>query len=273
MIPKEKLDKLIVDILKEQNYEYCNFMDAKKTFCIDGTEGKIITIDRITLFIYGSNLEWNDLNYVRGSLYERYTGVCTREEGKKWHEYYSLLRFLLVKQSLLPFDIKKEERPDFVLTHEKKKIGIEVTEFTTKKDSILRRICESVCLAAKTESPKTECELRKIARQKYGGAADEYIYRTITGVLAVSRKVYRMDIGINHYAKLVVNKYRKYRSQIARYDEFIILCDARNCLEVTEKRDSQKVVELAKMTERRLEECKVCVLRVDDNSRMHMDPF
>ena len=269
MIPKETLDILIEAILAQQSFDYPNFEEAQKQFEIAGAVGKCITVDRITLYIYDSNLERHDLSYVGARLDERYKVRCNCEDKKKRDEYYSLLRFLLKEQSLWGYAIRKEERPDFVLTDGIKKIGIEVTEFTGKKDRVLREIIGYARLGI-----KTECELQKRARQKYRGAADEYIYRNANGVLSVSRRVYGMAAGINRYANLVISKYRKYQSKFAEYDEFIILCDARNCLEVTERRDSERVISLAKeQIENRLGGCTVCILRVDENSRMCVDPF
>ena len=198
MIPKETLDVLIEAILAQQSFDYPNFKEAQKKFEMAGTKGKCITIDRITLYIYESNLERHDLDYVRARLYEKYTVGCTHEDKQKWDEYYSLLRFLLVNQNLWDYAIRKEERPDFVLTDGSKKIAIEVTEFTTKQDNILREI-----IGLASFGIKTECELQKTARHKYRGAADEYIYRNRNGRLAVSRRVYGMATGINHYANEV----------------------------------------------------------------------
>ena len=269
MIPKETLDILIEAILAQQSFDYPNFEEAQKQFEIAGADGKYITVDRITLYIYDSNLERHDLSYVGARLDERYKVGCNCEDKKKRDEYYSLLRFLLKEQSLWGYAIRKEERPDFVLTDGIKKIGIEVTEFTTKQDSILREIIGHASFGI-----KTECELQEKARQEYRGAADEYIYRNAKGVLAVSRRVYGMAAGINRYANLVISKYRKYQSKFAEYDEFIILCDARNCLEVTERRDSERVIDLAKdRIENRLGGCAVFILRVDENSQMCVDPF
>ena len=268
MIPKETLDMLIEAILAQQSFDYPNFKKAQKQFEIAGTKGKCITIDRITLYIYESNLERHDLDYVRARLYEKYTVGCTREDKQKWDEYYSLLRFLLENQNLWDYAIRKEERPDFVLTDGSKKIAIEATEFTTKQDSILREIIGHASFGI-----KTECELQKTARQKYRGAADEYIYRNRNGCLSVSRSTYGMATGINHYATIVVNKYKKYQAEFYEYDEFIVLCDARNCLEVTERRDSERVIGQTKLKENSSGGCMVCIMRVDENSRICVDTF
>lgn len=268
MIPKETLDILIEAILAQQSFDYPNFEEAQKQFEIAGADGKCITVDRITLYIYDSNLERHDLSYVGARLDERYKVGCNCEDKKKRDEYYSLLRFLLKEQSLWGYAIRKEERPDFVLTDGIKRIGIEVTEFTTKQDSILREIIGHASLGI-----KTECELQKIAHQKYRGAADEYIYRNRNGSLAVSRRVYGMATGINHYASVVVNKYKKYQAEFYEYDEFIVLCDARNCLEVTERREAERVIGQTKLKESSSGGCTVCIMRVDENSRICVDTF
>ena len=268
MIPKEKLDALIENILAEQNFNYRNFLEAQKTFCVVDAEDKVITIDRITLYIYGSNLAWHDLDYVRLRLEERYTGECTREDEKKRYEYYSLLRFLWVKRDLLTFNIRKEERPDFVLTDGSKEIGIEVTEFVTEEDSILRKICGYI-----NAGVKTGCELQAMGRKKYRRAADVYIYGDRGGVPTIRSPVYGMEAGRNHYAKLIISKFKKYNEIFSLFDEFIILCDARKCLEVTKKRESAWVIALAQFSERRLGGCTVCILRVDENSRIDVDIF
>lgn len=267
-ITKEKLDELVDDILRRQNFNYRNFREAEKTFVVCEEPNIEVTVDLLSMFFCSSTLEDDEESYVRAKLRERYQLERTREDWKALEEYYSLRQFMCVDPRLLAFAITKEIRPDFVLADGSKKVGIEVTEFTTKQDSILAQIGND--FLPKAETPR---ELLGMAYRKFKTNACRYSYGRTAGKVSVSRPLYDMRENRKHYAAEVINKYRKYHKEFAAYDAFIVLCDARGCLDVTEHWESEQIINLAKEKCKELHGFTVCILRSEGWGNLCVDSF
>ena len=267
-ITTEKLDELVDEILRQQNFGYQNFQEAKKTFIVCEKLNIEVTIDLLSLHFYSSTLENDEESYVRAKLREKYQLVRTREDWKALEEYYSLRQFMCVHTQLLPFAITKETRPDFVLTDGNNKVGIEITNFTTKVDSILAQIGNDFLTLA-----ETECELLGMAYRKFRDNAFEYSYGKTAGRVSVNRPLHDMRENRKHYAAEVISKYKKYYKEFAAYDVFVVLCDARGCHDVTDYWESEEIVKMAREGCKELQGFTVCILRSDGWSNLCVDSF
>lgn len=267
-ITKEKLDELVDDILRQQNFDYQNFQDAKKTFIVCEEPNIEVTIDLLSLRFCSSTLENDEESYVRAKLRERYQLERTREDWKALEEYYSLRQFMCIYPQLLPFAITKETRPDFVLIDGNKKVGIEVTKFTTKVDSILAQIGNDFLTLA-----ETPWELLGMAYRKFRDNAFKYSYGKTAGKVSVSRPLHDMRANRKNYAAEVISKYQKYYKEFAAYDAFVVLCDARGCHDLTEYWESEEIVKMAREECKELQGFSVCILRSDSWGNLCVDSF
>lgn len=259
------LDTLSERILQEQSFDFQTFAEAKKTISMD--EGAIqYTYDRLSLTVYNHSLTKEEYSYLRRKLRSACELCFNREDQKQLREYGVLLSFISLKSDLLDYSIQKEVRPDFVLSGQKK-IGVEVTEFTTQTDSVLAAICnQNFGKGLSAEAIETN------ALRKHGEKAKKYYYHDIKGTVAVGAGLQDVNLNKEIYSDEVITKYEKYKNEFHRYDQFIILCDARMVLGVTSKWDAKDVVDIAKRKSN-INNCTVCILYCDNLSCPQLETF
>lgn len=164
------LDLIVDRIMENISFDYASFSEAVLTIGVDDTPEIKLTFDRLSMRVYSHNLPDEDFSYVIKNLRRRYQEECSREDLKARVEYNVLLDFLLLHQEYVEYKIAKETRPDFVLSGDRR-IGIEVTEFTTEVDKVL------VAIANRNfGQDKTANEIHESARLKHGSKADRYSY-------------------------------------------------------------------------------------------------
>ena len=164
---------------------------------------------------------------------------CNNDEKKLRIEQERLLRFLEDEScSYSSYDIIKKVRPDFVLMGERR-VGIEVLELTTEKEKVLERIAFEDAIIGKTID-----QVRKTAFEKHGEKAKSYNYYDIGSSVSIGTGLIDIDKNKEHFSCQIKKKYEKYQDIITEFDEFIILCDARNRIEITSNHDMNDVVQM-----------------------------
>jgi hypothetical protein len=261
------LDCVVDSIMSNLNFEYTNFQEAALTITVNAVPEIRLSFDRLSMRIYSHNLEDDDLSYVIRNLRRRYQEERSREELKARAEYNVLLDFSLLHQEYTAYKTAKETRPDFVLTGDSK-IGIEVTEFTTEVDSVLAAIANR-----NFGQDKTANEIHESARLRHGSKADRYSYRMIAGSASIGAPLTDVRASKCLYADEIIKKYNKYCGVFSDYDEFIVLCDARYSISVTELWDSEEVIEMAKDKCSSLCGFTVAILRLNPLSQPEVDIF
>ena len=249
------IDALAAEILQSHSFNFQTFEEAKHTISI-GNDSIQYTYDRLSLTVYSHSLTKDEHSYLVRKLRTDYTKLFSREDEKRRKEYGVLLSFISLNDNLAEFLIQKEVRPDFVLSGDQC-IGIEVTEFTTQTDSVMATICnQNFGKGLSAEA------IENNAVRKHGQKAKNYYFHDIEGTVAIGAGLQDINHNKAIYAEEVITKYKKYKSEFGKYDEFIILCDARMTLGVTSQRDAKDVVDIAK-EKCELQNCTICILYFD----------
>lgn len=229
------LDKIADIILSEHNFNYSNFDEAKSTISIPDSQIEI-TYDRLTLYFYSHNLSTDGNLYIQNQIGKHLSDPKYKEHLKTMNEYYSLFWLLSSNLQFNNYSIKKQTRPDFVLTGTNK-IGIEVTQLTTAEDCLFRRICND-----NLGKYKTSEEIHQNALRVHGKKANNYIYRDKYGQPSLARAPHNLSKNTDYYINEILKKYHKYSKMFSEFDEFIILGDARSSFTITSKRDIDYLV-------------------------------
>ncbi len=259
------LDTLAQTILQNHSFDFPTFAEAKQTISMDN--GKIqYTYDRLSLVVYSHTLTKEEYSYVGKKLRSDYRLFFSKEDQKQREEYGVLLSFISLNNDLWEYSIRKETRPDFVLSG-KKRIGIEVTEFTTETDSVLTSICNQNF--GKGLSAE---EMKSNAIQKHGKKAKRYDFHEICGTVVVGAGLQDINRNKESYADEIITKHEKYNTDFHLYDSFIILCDARKVIGVTSKWDAIDVVNNARRKSP-ISNCTVCILYCDDLYTPQLESF
>lgn len=263
----EVLDLVVDRIIKNMSFDFDNFNDAVLTISVSVEPEISITFDRLSMRIYSHNLEKEDFSYVRSHLRSRYQNEYSRDEQKTRKEYDVLLDYFLLRTEYASYIISKETRPDFVVSGTQK-IGIEVTEFTTEIDSVMAAISNQ-----NFGQGKTAKEVYDNARLRHGAKADRYSYKMIAGSATIGTCTFNVAHKQQIYADEIIKKYHKYCNDFGKYDEFIVLCDARYTINVTSFWDSKDVIDMAKEKCNSLSGFTVCILRQNSLCKNEIDTF
>lgn len=263
----DALDLVVDRIMQNMSFDHASFSEAVLTITVDAAPELKLTFDRLSMKVYSHNLEDDEFSYVIKNLRSRYQEEHSREELKSMAEYNVLLDFFLLHQEYNTYNIAKETRPDFVLSGDRR-IGIEVTEFTTEVDSVLAAIANR-----NFGQDKTANEIHESAHLKHGSKADRYSYRMIAGSASIGAPLTDVRANKSIYADEIIKKYNKYCGVFSEYDEFIVLCDARYSINVTEWCDSKEVIEMAKEKCSSLSGFAVVILRLNPLCQPEADIF
>lgn len=164
-----------------------------------------------------------------------------KEQQKEKDERSILDKFLLIHPGYSQAEISKKEHPDFVLTMPSgKQVGIEVTRFITETDKVIQKI-----VGQYSESEQDVADINKAAVQDHGAKAELYTYRKLAGRTAIGPGPFLIRTRKEEFASRIIEKYEKYKSKMDSYDQFIILCDARDGLIVTDEEDAKEIIEMA----------------------------
>jgi hypothetical protein len=251
------LDSLADVIVSNHSFSFRTFQESVMTVNMIEAPGLKLTYDRLSLRVYSHNLDEADYSYLVYQIRKRYWGNKTRDEDKIRSEYDVLFDFMSQSPRWNAFEIRKETRPDFVLTG-KQCIGIEVTECTTESDSVLKAISNQ-----NSGKGKTPEEMHRDALIRHGAKADNYSYREIAGKAVIGSGLFDVRKKKYAYANEIIKKYRKYSNHFWEYDEFIVICDARYTICITEQEDAEEVIELAKEGCSEMRGFAVCIIFQD----------
>lgn len=255
MVRQALIDTLASEILQSHSFNFQTFAEAKHTISLDNRSIHY-TYDRLSLTVYSHSLTKDEYSYLGRKLRNDYAELFSREDEKQRKEYGVLLSFVSLNNNFADFSIQKEVRPDFVLSGHQR-IGIEVTEFTTQTDSVMATICnQNFGKGLSAEA------IENNAVRKHGQKAKNYYFHNIEGTVAIGAGLQDINHNKAIYAEEIITKYNKYKSEFDKFDEFIILCDARMTLGVTSQWDAKDVVDIAK-EKCELQNCTICILYFD----------
>lgn len=263
----EEFDLVADRINENMSFDFANFKDAVMTITVDAEPEISITFDRLSMRIYSHNLQKEEFSYVTTRLRNRYMNTHSRDEQKTRIEYDVLFDYCLLKPEYASYVITKEIRPDFIASGART-VGIEVTEFTTEVDSVMAAISNQ-----NFGQGKTAKEIHEIARLRHGSKADRYSYKMVAGSATIGTYTFNVRSKQQIYADEIIKKYHKYCNDFGKYDEFIVLCDARCTISVTSFWDSKDVIEMAKDKCNSLGGFTVCVLRQNSLCKNEIDTF
>ena len=254
---------LAKQIVNAQSFDFQTFQDAKMTLDIHGMH---YSFDRLSLCEYSHNLSPDEHASLSKHITQLFEATHTREEQKTRVEYGTLFHLIVLQNLYSNYRITKETRPDFVLCGPRK-IGIEITEFTTEQDSVMSRI-------AKENFGKGLSALEIEANAKrHGAKANEYQYYDLNGSAAIASGMYDTSVKHMKYADIITQKFIKYKQDFPLYDEFVVLCNAQHSMCMSSERDSAAVVAFAKNKVPELTAFTLHILRLDDSGRCVVDSF
>lgn len=233
----ERINNIFNAIIELHSFMYTSLPEAKKTIRIDGLE---YCFDALSLCFYHHNL--NDIQYRKlvSQLNHYYESHYSNEDNKERLERARLFHYLNCDKSCKYYNytIKKELRPDFVLTGEKQ-IGIEVVELTTEYDKVYDKILKQA-----RGSEKNAIQIYNIVKEKHGLKVNDYYYSTLSNTVYIGTKTKDITGNKERFARQIFNKYVKYQNDIKQFDDFIILCDAQQCIEVTSYEDIEDIISM-----------------------------
>lgn len=213
------LDQLLCEVIAQHSFKYTTLQEAKKAInigCIN------YCFDALSLCAYNCNLKPLYQREFNKMLFKYYETHFSREEQKEQKERVSLFYYLT--DSTCPYSnyaIRKETRPDFILEGDRK-VGVEVVELTTETDQIFYSI-----LKDNLGKGKTIDEIEEAAKKRHGRKAEIYDYSDVSGSPSVGITRFNIRDVRDHFAVLLYNKYIKYMDELANFDEFVVLGDAR----------------------------------------------
>lgn len=219
--------------------------------------------DALSLCEYDSNLSVQEKNLLSSILSSQISSKHDRRHQQTRNEYEALFHFLVTMNSpYREYEILKELRPDFVLNGETQ-VGLEVVEFTTEPLSILHKIANR-----NFGHGKTPDEIKCAAVSKHGTKADWYQYSQTDGHTVIAPKqLSDCNHDQDEFALKILQKWEKYRELAPKYDKFILLCDARNTIAVTDEFDTHSIISYLESLDRTIKHFMICIMyRRDDGS-------
>lgn len=227
---REILEQLLKKMMELHSFQYTTLDEAKKTVRVGDAE---CCFDALSLCIIESNLSQEADSELKKMLGLYYTDNFSGEAQKERIERTSLLRYLTIDPcQIKDYSIAKAVRPDFVLTGNGQKVGIEVVELTTPGDQVLYAISKENYGRGKTVD-----EIKKSADKKHGAKAGNYEYWSTNGSTCISTRTFNVTAKQKHYADQLYRKYQKYRTDISSFDHFIILGDTLRTGDITVSRE------------------------------------
>ncbi len=233
------IKQLAKQLVNSQSFGYKTFEEAKGKISVSDYW---CIYDKMTLLIYEHNIP----SYLRKDFCENFKtslfNKLSKEEKKQRKELVSLYHFIERNEKYKKYEIEKCKRPDFVLKKNDKKVGIEVTELIMPDDKLVNAIMDDY-----TGTSRSTEEIKSEIQRKHGKKVEQFSVYNLFGTMAVSGPVKNVGVNKDRFVYKVVEKYNKYKNDIADYDEFIILCDERGVVvEITDDSDIEDIIESIK---------------------------
>ena len=263
---KAAINQIVDQMIKMHTFSYSFWSDAKKTVEIGNYSH---CFDALSLCEYESNLSVSEKSLLRSVLSHQIAEKYNRQHQQTRREYEAIFYFLVSLNSpYKEYEISKTIRPDFVL-HGKTKIGLEVVEFTTETQSILRNIASKNFGYGKTPG-----EIRTAAVSKHGSKADWYRYTETNGHSMIApRKLSDCNLDRYEYASKILQKWKKYRTIAPSYDMFILLCDARGTIAVTDVFDTHSIMQCLESMDTSINHFTICIMYEGKDSYLHVGTY
>ena len=255
------IERLARDIVAQQSFSFSSFAEAK---CTIKQDAYYCTFDRLSLQTYTHNMPRESFSKVSQLVHKMFSTSRHIEDNKKLAEYCTLFSYAQLINNAEHFVLKKEEHPDFVLCAPKK-IGIEITVFTRELHSVLARIANEAL-----GQGKNVVEVKQHALSRHKGKANNYAYYDLDGSPAVGVPLYNIKDDFAAFAKIIIKKYHLYKDQFSNYDEFILLCDARARVSVSNETDIQDIVALAQQQQPDMKGYSLHILWQDSSAKSHI---
>ena len=227
------IDSLAKKMATMQSFEFSSFIQARYTV-EDGPY--YCDFDRLSLHIYEHNLNKDDFYELGLSLRKHFLSSHKKDARKARKEFISLLLYFKCIGNWESITFEKCTRPDFIL-RTPETIGLEITEFTTKEDSILKNIASENFGSGKTVA---EIEAAAFEKHKYNASVYQYYDFGIASPIVDITEIKR------DFAEGIAKKYDKYKSDLSSFSKFIILCDTRLSIAITHDYDADEVIEIVK---------------------------
>lgn len=135
--------------------------------------------------------------------------------------------------------VQKELHPDFIIIGpDDERVGVEVTRFTPEAMQVIHAIMREYF--GKQNHPD---EVKKAASKRHGMKAERYQYLKLNGKLAISAQASNISQQKERYAAAIIRKYEKYEALMEQFHRFIILCDARQGIDIIDENDANDIVD------------------------------
>lgn len=200
-----------------KTYNNNNFKTLKEAKIEIDIEGYLYCFDALSLGEYYSKLPDGLYFKFKKALKEKI--VLTEREEKIRQEKLILMKYSVFNEKILDYEISKEIQPDFILSNQGEKIGVEVTELCIDDIKVLHKIS-----SLDKDKKYSVNELRDVAINKHGDKAKMYDYDNYFGYNWVSLKLYNVNESKKHYASKISEKLEKYDDLAKEFDEMLILC-------------------------------------------------
>lgn len=254
----ENIEKLAAQMFALQSFDYKSLSEAKIEICIGDIRH---CFDAFSFCDYSSSLNSQQKSELGRLLSDYCDSNMSNDERKCRKEYETLFQYLRMPNNpYRDYLIFKETRPDFALKGEKS-VGIEVVEFITEARGIMNKIANKNFGRGKSAD-----EIHQAAKSKHGLKAEQFTFSEFYGTAAIGLKGFE-DVKQCQlqYAKMIQRKWQKYKDMRNCFNKFVVLCDARYTIAVTEKTDADEIIGYLKCFEPNISNFTVSILYDGDN--------
>ena len=141
---------------------------------------KIISTHLLTLLIYEHDFSNESQILLYKNIAELAEKQFNKEDLKQRKELISLYNFLQCNSKYTGYKFRKELRPDFILTNDKEKIGVEITELTTQDDKIIDAIMKEC-----SNKGLSEAQIRDQIKKSHGRKVENFDLAMFNNKMAV----------------------------------------------------------------------------------------
>ena len=254
----EEIIKLAAQMVAFQNFNYRSLPEAKKEIYFGDIKH---CFDALSFCTYYSSLNHQQKSELSKILFDHCDKNMSNEERKCRKEYESLFHYLQMPNNpYRDYSISKETRPDFVLAGERA-VGIEVVEFITEQQGIMNKIANKNFGRGKSAE-----EIYQAAKNKHGSKAERYTFSDSYGTATISLKGLE-DANQSQllFASKILSKWHKYKEITNCFERFIVLCDARYTIAVTDKTDCDDIMNYLEKLNSNISNFTICILYDGNN--------
>lgn len=261
---EQSLQSIANELIASQSFDFPSFAEAKTelNFSIDGVSHQIC-YDRLSLHFYRYDLSIRDF-FTLGKLLELWLQEHSNEDRKKREEYGILLRYTLCFPELAEAKIQKREQPDFVLTYPNEKtIGIEVTRFIRAMDNIVNQI-----LRKYSDSKLSLPEIDRLIKKEHGQKASNIKVKRFVGNALWCYDQSGFLLSNKPFIETANKKLKKYHEIANDFDDFILLCDATQGINITTNWNADDLMQEIETLDSYSRNIRVVILYQGENNQL-----